>query len=70
MHAASYLLSKLFSNFWDTLPFYPSNFRKNCWLSKENKVLMFNQNLWGYEMFQNYRQELRDRFRNVKQNII
>ena len=30
----------------------------------------YNQNLGGYEMFQNYRQELRDRFRNIKQNII
>ena len=30
----------------------------------------YNQNLGGYEMFQNYRQELRDRFRNLKQNII
>ena len=30
----------------------------------------FDKNLGGYEMFQNYRQEMRDRYRNIKQNII
>ena len=43
---------------------------KQCNPPKMISERNYNQNMGGYEMFQNYRQEIRDRLRNTKQNII